>query len=74
MEKGLNWAADCRGFTLIEQKQLQELTTEGTESTGKASSFDLARPGCSRLHSGVGSLATRNVAREPQGVLKAKHA
>jgi hypothetical protein len=39
MEKGLNWAADCRGFTLIEQKQLQELTTEGTESTGESIEF-----------------------------------
>jgi hypothetical protein len=40
-EEILDRAADSRGFTLIEQKQLRELTTEGTEGTEERVEFQI---------------------------------
>ena len=74
-EETLERAGDSRGFTLIEQKQLQELTTEGTESTEETLSFKLGgERALSARHGGIGSFVTTYVAQGPQGVLKAKHA
>jgi hypothetical protein len=60
--------ADSRGTKPSKRK----LTTGGTESTDQGVEF--GGTGGARLHGGIGSLVTTDVAHEPQGVLHTRDA